>query len=76
MVALTMGGKVLTWGTGQQGQLGRLPARRTGRRDERACVLAPALVTFVHHRRDLHTAQCAAAAAPPLSRTCLTRVSS
>lgn len=57
MVALTMGGKVLTWGTGQQGQLGRLPARRTGRVDERAAVLTPALVNFVRRRRGVHTAQ-------------------
>ena len=50
VVALTMSGKVLTWGTGQQGQLGRLPARTTGRGDAAGKLLTPSLVTFKRQR--------------------------
>lgn len=55
-MALTVGGKVLTWGTGQQGQLGRMPARTTGRGNTAERLLVPSLVTF-KRQRGVHTTQ-------------------
>jgi len=54
VVALTVGGKVMTWGCGQQGQLGRTPARSTGRGNAALLLLTPSLVTF-KRQRGVHT---------------------
>lgn len=58
VLAVTVGGKVLSWGTGQQGQLGRLPARRSGRGNTTAALLNPAPVVFVRKRQGTHTSRC------------------